>query len=121
MSLAVQAASVAAWGDETHVQTNRALYEEKFSAVLDILSPVLPVSRPTAGFYLWLQTAIPDEVFAHELFVQQNIIVLPGSFLSRVAHGKNPGQNRVRVALVPPLEICISAAWRIRALIEEIM
>jgi N-succinyldiaminopimelate aminotransferase len=47
-----QAASISAWQDEAHVQANRAIYRQKFDAVLAILEPVLEVSRPDAGFYL---------------------------------------------------------------------
>jgi len=54
MNPAIQAASVAAWQDETHVTENRRLYAEKFSRVIEILKPVLPVTMPDAGFYLWL-------------------------------------------------------------------
>jgi N-succinyldiaminopimelate aminotransferase len=113
MSLAVQAASVAAWDDETHVQTNRALYRQKYEAVMNILSPVMSVTRPPAGFYLWPQTPIADDQFARELFLQQNVTVLPGRFLSRCAHDINPGQNRIRMALVAPLDECVDAAQRI--------
>jgi len=119
MSLPVQAASIAAWQDETHVQTNRALYREKYQAVIDILQPVMPVTYPPASFYLWLQTPIPDEEFARELFAQQNITVLPGSYLSRMIDGINPGYHRIRVALVAPLDICIEAAQRIRQFIQN--
>lgn len=119
MSLAVQAASRAAWADETHVQENRVLYRQKFEAVRAILAPVLAVAPPTAGFYLWPQTPGADPEFARELYAQQHVTVLPGSFLSRVAHGINPGQNRVRIALVPSLEDCIEAAQRIRTFIEK--
>lgn len=119
MSLPVQAASIAAWQDETHVQANRALYREKYQAVIDILQPVMPVTRPPASFYLWLQTPTPDEEFARELFRQQNVTVLPGSYLSRTAHGINPGNHRVRVALVASLDVCIEAAQRIRQFIQR--
>jgi N-succinyldiaminopimelate aminotransferase len=34
----VQAASVAAWSDETHVEENRALYRRKFATVTPMLS-----------------------------------------------------------------------------------
>jgi N-succinyldiaminopimelate aminotransferase len=117
MSLAVQAASIAAWEDESHVETNRALYRQKYEAVMDILSPVMSVERPPAGFYLWPQTPIADDQFARELFLQQNVTVLPGSFLSRTADGVNPGQNRIRMALVAPLEQCVEAAERMRRFI----
>ncbi|MGD8308820.1 MAG: succinyldiaminopimelate transaminase, partial [Chromatiales bacterium] len=95
-----QAASVKAWRDETHVRGNRALYREKFDAVLDALDGVLEVERPAGGFYLWPRTPVPDPEFARGLFAQQNLTVLPGSYLSREADGGNPGRDRVRMALV---------------------
>ncbi|MDM8560421.1 succinyldiaminopimelate transaminase [Candidatus Parabeggiatoa sp. HSG14] len=114
MPLAVQSASIAAWGDESHVQQNRELYRKKFDAVMEILTPIMSVTRPPASFYLWPKTPIADDVFAQELFKQQNVTVLPGRFLSRTAHGTNPGQNRIRIALVASLEECVEAARRIR-------
>ncbi len=60
-----------------------------------------------------------DEQFARELFVQQNVTVLPGSYLSRTAHGINPGQNRLRMALVAPLDECVEAAQRIRTFLGD--
>jgi N-succinyldiaminopimelate aminotransferase len=118
MPLAVQVASTAAWKDENHVQTNRELYRQKFDAVMEILAPVMSVTRPPASFYLWPQTPIADDLFARELFKQQNVTVLPGCFLSRTAHGINPGQNRIRIALVAPLEECVEAAQRIRTFLS---
>jgi len=114
----IQAASIEAWQDEDHVIENRRLYREKFSAVLEILAPVMNVSLPEAGFYLWAETPIDDTRFARELFAQQNVTVLPGSFLSREANGVNPGDRRIRMALVAPLEECMEAANRIREFIE---
>ncbi|HEY9148265.1 MAG TPA: succinyldiaminopimelate transaminase [Gammaproteobacteria bacterium] len=109
-----QAASIAAWNDEAHVKANRDLYRQKFDAVLEILQPVMKVQRPDAGFYLWPETPISDTEFAQRLFAEQNVTVLPGSYLSRDAHGGNPGENRVRMALVAELDECIEAAERIR-------
>ncbi|MBK9130664.1 MAG: succinyldiaminopimelate transaminase [Gammaproteobacteria bacterium] len=114
-----QAASLKAWGDEEHVIRNRALYRAKFDAVLEILTPVLEVQRPPASFYLWPQTPGDDAEFARGLFAAENVTVLPGSYLSRPAHGIDPGRGRVRMALVPPLEDCMEAAWRIRNYIER--
>ncbi len=113
MSLVVQEISAIAWKDEEHVQVNRDLYRQKYTAVIAILAPVIEVSYPPASFYLWLKTPIDDVEFTQKLFIQQNITVLPGSFLSRTAHGINPGKNRVRIALVAPLEECIEAAERL--------
>lgn len=121
MPPAHQFASIAAWSDESHVIENRALYREKFRAVQTILDPVMPVHIPAASFYLWPQTPISDTDFAQRLFAEQNITVLPGSFLSRTPAGQpNPGENRIRMALVAPLEECISAAERIKDFINTL-
>lgn len=120
MPLHHQYASIKAWDDEQHVKNNRSLYQQKFNAVLDILSPVLDVQKPDASFYLWPQTPVDDEIFARELFAQQNVTVLPGSYLSREANGINPGKNYIRMALVAPLAECIDAAKRIKHLINTL-
>ncbi len=117
MSPAGQAASVAAWRDETHVRENRRLYREKFDAVIGILSGAMSVSRPDAAFYLWLPVGGDDRRFARELFARYNVSVLPGSFLAREAHGVNPGTGFVRVALVAPLAECTEAARRMADLL----
>ena len=114
MNPAVQAASAAAWGDETHVAENRRLYREKFEKTLAILSPVTAVDMPEAAFYLWLRTPIPDTEFAKQLFEQYNVTVVPGSYLAREGHGINPGRNFIRVALVAPVEECLEAAQRLK-------
>jgi len=115
-----QIASVEAWNDEQHVENNRTLYTEKFNAVIKILSAVIKVTQPDAGFYLWLQTPIDDESFAQGLYAQQNVTVLPGSYLSRMSDKINPGENHVRLALVAPLEECITAAKRIKDYIQSL-
>jgi N-succinyldiaminopimelate aminotransferase len=108
----VQYSSIALWQDEQHVKDNRDLYREKFSRVVDMLSGSLNVSHPDAAFYLWPETPVDDETFARELFAQQNVTVLPGSYLSRDNNG-NPGANHVRVALVASVDECVEAADRI--------
>jgi N-succinyldiaminopimelate aminotransferase len=115
-----QHASIAAWGDESHVVANRALYRAKFDAVLAILGDVLEVMRPEAGFYLWPVTPILDPAFARELFAAANVTLLPGSYLSREVAGQNPGAHRARLALVAPLDECVEAAWRIRRFVESL-
>jgi N-succinyldiaminopimelate aminotransferase len=115
----IQAASAKAWGDEQHVRENRALYREKFAAVLSILQTVMDVQAPAAAFYLWPHTHFDDQQFARRLYAEQNVTVLPGSYLSRTdAQGVNPGKNRVRIALVPSLEECVDAAERIREFVR---
>ena len=114
MSPAVQAASIAAWHDEAHVVENRRLYAEKFSAVMPILQPHLSFDAPDAAFYLWARVpGDDDQNFARELYRQQHVTVLPGSYLARDAAGCNPGRGYVRIALVDSVEACIDAARRI--------
>jgi len=114
MSPAVQAASIAAWNDEAHVIENRRLYDEKFKTVTPILQGMLDVAMPDAAFYLWARTAMPDTEFAVKLYRDFNVTVLPGSYLAREAHGVNPGENFIRLALVASLEECVEAAKRIK-------
>ncbi len=120
MNPMVQAASVAAWNDEAHVEDNRQQYRAKFAAVTPMLKQVLEVDLPDAAFYLWARAPISDTEFARELYRQQHVTVLPGSFLARDAHGVNPGQHYVRIALVAPLEECVEAAGRIVAFCQQL-
>jgi len=114
MSIPTQRASIAAWNDDAHVAANRALYRRKFDRVLPILAPVLEVQRPAGGFYLWLNVGGDDEAFTAGLFAQQNITVVPGSYLARQTAQGNPGAGYVRVSLVASEEDCVQAAQRIR-------
>lgn len=114
-----QLASIAAWSDETHVQENRRIYQVKFSSVLHTLDGALDVQLPDAGFYLWPKTHIADTDFSRGLYEQQHVTVLPGRYLSRTSNTINPGENRVRMALVAPLEQCIEAAERIKQFVQS--
>jgi|TARA_B110000908_G_scaffold105402_1_gene124129 N-succinyldiaminopimelate aminotransferase len=120
MSMATQAASAAAWSDETHVIDNRRQYREKFAAVTEILKDVLTFPEPTASFYLWPETPIDDTEFAAGLFAQQNVTLLPGRYLSRDTDAGNPGKGRVRMALVAETEVCIEAALRIKQYVQSL-
>jgi len=120
MALPVQYASIAAWQDEEHVKQNRQTYREKFTAFISILGSSCEIHKPPASFYIWLKTPIGDTEFTQRLFAQQNVTVLPGSYLSRTAHGSNPGENHVRIALVAPLAECIEAAWRLKSFINSL-
>ena len=120
MNPAIQVASVAAWNDEAHVEENRRLYREKFSAVVPLLQEVTQASMPQAGFYLWLETPFDDIEFARHLYQHYNVVVLPGSLLARDTHGSNPGRNRVRIALVAQPEECLEAAQRLQDCIGKL-
>jgi len=118
MPVSNQLASIAAWQDEDHVKANRDLYRQKFAAVLEILSPIMDVEKPDAGFYLWPKVQGCDQDFARDLYAQQNLTVLPGSLLARATQTGNPGGGHVRMALVATLAECIEAAKRIRQFIN---
>ena len=109
----VQRASIPAWDDDRHAADNRALYQEKLERVYPILDKVLDVPYPEAAFYLWLRSDLDDEEFTRRLYAEQNITVLPGSYLARDTADGNPGAHRVRLSLVPPVDTCVEAAQRI--------
>ena len=123
MGPAVQAASVAAWNDEVHVEENRALYRQKFAQVTPMLAEVMDVRLPDAGFYLWAKVpdalGMSDAEFAQALLAQYNVTVLPGSYLARDSGGANPGAQRVRMALVAETAECAEAASRIVQFIQS--
>jgi len=120
MPVPTQHASIAAWSDETHVEHNRALYQEKFTRVIDIVGDSMALKLPDAGFYLWAKTPIADDLFAQKLFEQQHITVLPGQYLSRDTENGNPGKNHVRMALVASVEECEDAAHRLKAFAQSL-
>lgn len=116
MSPAIQAASVAAWNDEQHVIENRAKYVAKFKQVTPLLQQVLDVRLPDAAFYLWAKVdGLSDTEYAKRLYAEYNVTVLPGSYLAREAGGVNPGESRIRMALVAEVDECLEAARRIVA------
>ena len=115
-----QIASATAWQDEQHVVENRRLYREKFDQVLALLSDTLAPQKPQAGFYLWASTPISDTEFTQRLYAEQNVTVLPGRYLSRDSGDGSPGDNRVRMALVAPVDKCLEAATRINSLLATI-
>ncbi|HEU4592472.1 MAG TPA: succinyldiaminopimelate transaminase [Steroidobacteraceae bacterium] len=119
MAVPTQLASIAAWNDDAHAATNRALYREKFARVVPILAPLLDVLEPDGGFYLWPDVQRDDEAFARELFAEQNLTILPGSYLARDTNSGNPGRGRVRISLVASVEECVTAAHRIRQFLER--
>jgi N-succinyldiaminopimelate aminotransferase len=127
MPVPTQLASIAAWNDDEHVKTNRALYREKYARVLPILAPHLEVTQPAGGFYLWPEVPGDDARFTRDLFAEQNVTVVPGSYLARTtcdglidSSGSNPGAGRVRISLVANIEDCVTAARRIVNFIQGI-
>ena len=117
--LHVQHVSAMAWSDENHVIQNRAAYREKFEVTKPILKRIFDVSTPDGGFYYWPDIERDDVSFAKELFINENITVLPGQYLGRNFKGDNPGKNHIRIALVAEKEECVSAIERLVNFVQQ--
>ena len=111
-----QLASIAAWNDEAHVEENRQQYRAKFDLFQSELGSLLPLQKPDAGFYYWLQVD-HDEAFAKMLMEKAHIKVLPGRYLSRETDQGNPGENPVRMALVADLAQCEQVVQRLKKIL----
>ena len=115
MPLYHQQASRVSWADELHVQENRALYREKIIEACQLINSHkrLSVTVPEGGFCLWVAVSGCDQAFTKALYRQQNVVVLPGSYLARDIDGRNAGAGFVRIALVQQKEQCLEAIARI--------
>lgn len=99
LPLPLQMAAAEIWAEETHVDENRRLYQEKFSIAEDILGDVEGFRLPDAGFFLWMPVSNGEETALH-LWQQTGVRVLPGAYFARDVDGTNPGAAYIRVALV---------------------
>jgi aspartate/methionine/tyrosine aminotransferase len=94
----VQAAAVAAWGDDAHVDAQREVYRgrlERLRAVLDAVGA--PAPMPDGGFYLWVPAPGGDAwALAARLASTLGIIVTPGETFGPA------GAPFVRIAAVQP-------------------
>ena len=64
------------------------------------------------ALFVFAQAVIDDALFAQQLTAEENIAVVPGTYLARDAQGVKPGQNRIRLALVAPRQACVEAIER---------
>ena len=104
---------IAAWGDEAHVERNRALYARKRELLLDVFARKgVTLAGSEATMYLWVDVpgGETSESFADRL-LEHGVVVAPGSYFGRA------GEGYVRFALVPTEQECAEAA----ALLEEIL
>jgi succinyldiaminopimelate transaminase len=109
----VQRAGVAAWGDEEHVERNRALYARKRQLFVDVFARRgVALAGSAATMYLWVEAPEGEtsESFADRL-LEHGIVVAPGSYFGP------SGEGFVRFALVPTEQECAEAA----ALLEEVL
>ena len=99
----LQAVAARVWADEEHVIENRKLYQEKYTIADKVMADFEGYQGPEGGFFLWLPVE-DGETAALKLWRETGVRVLPGTYLSRDAEGRNPGQNYIRVAMVAPKE-----------------
>ncbi len=96
----VQAAAIAAWGDQDHVVMQRERYQQRLARFAEILRALdVEVALPDGAFYLW--AAAPDGdawALVRRLAEQGGALVSPGEF-----YGPD-GAGFIRVAVVQPDE-----------------
>ena len=108
----VQAALVAALGDEAHMEVQKEVYRERREVLVEATAAAGLVNDPAsvAGLYLWLKG--PESMSAYDLvgaFAELGIVVAPGDFYGEA------GAGRVRVSLTDTDERVEAAAARLRS------
>ncbi|RLG14362.1 MAG: hypothetical protein DRN66_02240 [Candidatus Nanohalarchaeota archaeon] len=114
----IQEAAIAALADEMHVENMRAEYKEKRDIMIDAFEKIgLNTNSPKATFYIWQKAKnMSGTEFAKKLLQQCGIIASPGEIFANSSNGTNPGENYVRIALVPSIEKTKEAAGRLQKL-----
>ncbi|MDP9329728.1 MAG: aminotransferase class I/II-fold pyridoxal phosphate-dependent enzyme [Actinomycetota bacterium] len=110
----VQRASIAAWGDESHVERSRELYGRKREVFKELFaSHDVHIAGSVATFYLWVKVpqGLTSVDWSLDLLERAGVIVAPGSFFG------DEGEGYVRIAMVPSLEDCEKAAASLDAIL----
>jgi len=111
----MQEVAIAAYGDETHVEENRAMYRAKFDLADQILGDRYGYKRPAGGFFLWLDVSRHggSEAATVKLWREGGLRVVPGNYAARPqASGFNAGEGYIRVAMVQDRETTAEALHR---------
>ncbi len=114
--LPAQAAAALAWGDDAHVEENRAQYRAKFDAAEKILGTDFDFYRPAAGFFLWLNVG-DGEAAAVKLWREEGLRVLPGAYLA--GGDATLAAPYIRVALVASLAETENALTRLATCLAD--
>ncbi|MBW3657324.1 MAG: succinyldiaminopimelate transaminase [Actinobacteria bacterium] len=109
----VQDAAVAAYGDQTHVDERRAVFQAKREVILGFLDDAgIEVSGSDATFYVWFRAPGGDDAAYAEALLLERIVASPGRSFGPA------GTGWIRLALVPTVEGCRAAVIRWRDAIE---
>jgi aspartate/methionine/tyrosine aminotransferase len=92
----VQAAAVAAWSDDAHVDEQRERYLRRLVLLRDVLAGIgVDVDLPAGAFYLWVPAPGGDAwALTRRLAAEGGALVAPGEFYG--------GDDHVRIAVVQP-------------------
>lgn len=107
----VQAAAVAAWSDDLHVDEQAARYRDRLERGRTILAALgVDAPMPQGAFYLWPEAPGGDSwAFARRLASEAGALVSPGEFYGPAAAA------HVRLAMVAPLDRLELVAGRVGA------
>lgn len=110
----VQAAAIAAWGDDDHVVVQRDRYLERMDAITTALGSVgMEAPMPEGAFYIWAsQGALDlgdDWAIAEWLAQKAGLVVAPGELYG------DRSKAHVRIAAVQPIERLAPALGRLVA------
>ena len=101
----MQEVAALALANMQHIEQVREEYRQKRSVLMNAFARVgLPPAPGDATFYLW-QRGKPGGSgweFVAQL-LELGIVVTPGGAIGETVAGKNPAEDFVRFALVPPL------------------
>ena len=94
----VQAAAVAAWADDAHVDEQRQRYRRRLVRMAEILQRWgLAVELPAGAFYLWVPAPDGDAwALTRRLAAEAGVVASPGDFYGPA------GSGHVRLAMVQP-------------------
>ena len=111
----IQEAATALWNDDDHAEKNRKKYKQKFQMAKSIFKKEYDFYMPDGGFYLWLNVGNGEKI-TQELWQEEGIKVMPGSYLSRTSASK----KYIRVALVGNISETNTALKNIYKLLNNI-
>lgn len=109
----VQAAAVAAWGDDGHAADRRGVFTAKRAVLRPPFEDLgMAVVASHAGLYLWVE--VPDEEVVTQRLLDSGVVVSPGSIFGP------GGEGHIRLALVPTLDECRQAVEVVRSCLTTV-